>query len=280
MFNDFITDNPSDFEPDVNFDSPELNEHSATDEIVSLKQFGDTLTIDDISDSVSRASDFFNTDNPAMVTEGWTTGVMNLNPATTTDDILVYNENQLLSMGITERDGLDMVMTHEYTHRMLQDIDCSFTDHQEELCCDYMAGVRAGMNDIDTTQMIEALRDTPAGDTHPAGEQRIQAIHLGETFAENFMVEHGCAPSFEDCLDFFRQSEVCIAATADPAGGLIPNQSFEPTFSGIAITENLDEMHGFVNDRDWHIKQASIATDRGDFKAAREHMRSAAMCSK
>ena len=48
-----------------------------------------------------------------IVSEGWTTGVFNRNLTTVNDDVLIFNPDQLQSMGITEKEGLDLVMTHE-----------------------------------------------------------------------------------------------------------------------------------------------------------------------
>ena len=41
-----------------------------------------------------------------------------------------------------------------------------------------------------------------------------------------------------------------------------------------------DELKGFVNDADWHIKQAEWHTERGEHSDAKDHLRSADMCGK
>ena len=106
--------------------------------------YGETLTDEMILNSVQQASDFFNIDNPMAIAEDWTTGVypnMDISPI---DDVLIFNREQLVGMGITEQEGLDLVMTHECAHRALQGMShLGFDSHQEELCCDFMAGVRA-----------------------------------------------------------------------------------------------------------------------------------------
>ena len=166
--------------------------------------YGETLTDEMIVNSVQQASDFFNIDNPMAIAEDWTTGVypnMDISPI---DDVLIFNREQLVGMGITEQEGLDLVMTHECAHRALQGMShLGFDSHQEELCCDFMAGVRAGLNGIDVSQMENSLADTPVSDTHPGGADRLDSIEEGVKFAKEYYAAHGVAPTFSDCLDYF-----------------------------------------------------------------------------
>ena len=166
--------------------------------------YGETLTDEMIVNSVQQASDFFNIDNPMAIAEDWTTGVypnMDISPI---DDVLIFNREQLVGMGITEQEGLDLVMTHECAHRALQGMShLGFDSHQEELCCDFMAGVRAGLNGIDVSQMENSLADTPVSDTHPCGADRVDSIEEGVKFAKEYYAAHGVAPTFSDCLDYF-----------------------------------------------------------------------------
>lgn len=120
------------------------------------------------------------------------------------DDVLIFNREQLLDMGISGKDGLDLVMTHEGTHRVLQSMEhLGFDSHQEELCCDYMAGVRAGLNGIDVSQMENSLMYTHETDTHPAGVDRVESIEAGVRFAQQHYAEYNMAPTFDECLDNF-----------------------------------------------------------------------------
>ena len=166
--------------------------------------YGETLTDEMIVNSVQQASDFFNIGNPMAIAEDWTTGVypnMDISPI---DDVLIFNREQLVGMGITEQEGLDLVMTHECAHRALQGMShLGFGSHQEELCCDFMAGVRAGLNGIDVSQMENSLADTPVSDTHPGGADRVDSIEEGVKFAQEYYAAHGVAPTFSDCLDYF-----------------------------------------------------------------------------
>lgn len=118
------------------------------------QMYGQDLSDEIIAQSVEETCDFFHIDEPAIVSEGWTTGVYPNSEFSLQDDVLVFNREQLLDMGISGKDSLDLVMTHEGTHRVLQGMEhLEFDAHQEELCCDYMAGVRAGLNNMDVYQM-------------------------------------------------------------------------------------------------------------------------------
>ena len=166
--------------------------------------YGESLSDEIISQSVEETCDFFHIEEPAIVSEGWTTGVYPNNDFTLQDDILIFNREQLLGMGITGKDGLDLVMTHEGTHRVLQGMEhLEFDAHQEELCCDYMAGVRAALNGIDVSQMENSLMYTPKSETHPAGVERVESIEAGVRFAQEYYAEYKMAPTFNECLDNF-----------------------------------------------------------------------------
>lgn len=168
------------------------------------QMYGENLSDEMISQSVEETCDFFHIEEPAMVSEGWTTGVYPNNDFTLQDDVLIFNREQLLDMGISGKDGLDMVMTHEGTHRALQGMEhLEFDAHQEELCCDYMAGVRAGLNGIDVSQMETSLMYTPESETHPAGVERVESIEAGVRFAQQYYAEYNMAPTFNECLDNF-----------------------------------------------------------------------------
>lgn len=170
--------------------------------------YGKTLTDEMIVNSVQQASDFFNIVNPMVIAAGRITGVYPNMDVSPIDDVLIFNREQLMGMGITEQEGLALVMTHECAHRALQGMShLGFDSHQEELCCDFMAGVRAGLNGIDVSQMENSLADTPVSDTHPGGADRVDSIEEGYKFAQEYYVTHGVAPTFCDCLDYFTGNE-------------------------------------------------------------------------
>ena len=168
-----------DFYDDINLDGLQPLQNVFPDEwFDDVRQlYGESLSDEMISQSVEETCDFFHIEEPAIVSEGWTTGVYPNDDFTLQDDVLIFNREQLLDMGISGKDGLDLVMTHEGTHRVLQGMEhLEFDVHQEELCCDYIAGVRAGLNGIDVSQIENSLRYTPESETHPAGVDRVEAI--------------------------------------------------------------------------------------------------------
>lgn len=172
----------------------------------AYQHFGAGLTDEMIVQSVQEASEFFNMNAPMNVHEDWTTGVMTGMSFTESDDILIFNREQMHSMGITDKEGFDLVMTHEGAHRALQGLNTGFNSHQEELCCDYMAGIRAGLNGMDEGKLASSLSGSEESETHPDGAVRVKAIEEGVTFAHRYMEEHnGMPPSFSDCLEHFEQ---------------------------------------------------------------------------
>ena len=210
--------------------------------------YGESLSDEMISQSVEETCDFFHIEEPAIVSEGWTTGVYANNDFTLQDDVLIFNREQLLDMGISGKDGLDLVMTHEGTHRVLQGMEhLEFDAHQEELCCDYMAGVRAGLNGIDVSQMENSLMYTPESETHPAGVDRVESIEAGVRFAQEYYAEYNMAPTFNECLDNFceindvEQSEqITLREECEPSS-LNAYHSSESTGSVAFVDSDLDE---------------------------------------
>ena len=173
------------------------------------------LSPDMIEESVSRACEFFHIEEPLDIRSGESTGVGLGDMDSYHDDIQFYSQSQLADMGITGQDGLDLVMTHEGTHRVLQNMDTGFNSYQEELCCDYMAGVRAGLNGMDVSQLENSLIDMPQGLEHPEGTLRVEAVEQGMAFAHEYMEVHGTAPTFNECLEDFKGEH--IMETADLA---------------------------------------------------------------
>ena len=209
------------------------------------------LTDEMISNSVKQASDFFHIKDPMSVFEDYTTGVYPNSPLSPMDDILIFNREQLVGMGITEQEGLDLVMTHECAHRVLQGMShLGFDSHQEELCCDFMAGVRAGLNGIDVSQMENSLADTPVSDTHPGGADRVDSIEEGVKFAQEYYATHGVAPTFSDCLDYFTGNADLADLAPDGQITLRPEHSASVFVAYESSTESAGNISYIDNDID------------------------------
>ena len=241
--------------------------------------YGESLSDEMISQSVEETCDFFHIDEPAIVVEGLTTGVYPNNDFMLQDDVLVFNRDQLLDMGISGKDGLDLVMTHEGTHRMLQGMEhLDFDAYQEELCCDYMAGVRAGLNNIDVSQMENALLYTPESESHPAGTERVESIEAGVRFAQEYFAEYNVAPTFSECIESF-MNEGPIQNTGETRNTTLRVDD-DIAFKGFDSEKSNKEWfqyytdkadHAFDQER-IHLESAAKASERGDENAAKDHL--------
>ena len=224
--------------------------------------WGDSLSDEMVIQSVQEASDFFNMNAPMNVHEDWTTGVMTGMSFTENDDILVFNREQMHNMGITDKEGFDLVMTHEGAHRALQGLNTGFDSHQEELCCDYMAGVRAGLNGMDEGKLAASLAGSEESETHPDGAARVQAIEEGVSFAHRYMDEHnGTPPSFSDCLEHFEQ-QYDIAQNNTGNINLRPESNVG--FAGINSETSTDDNLNTSSDDINHLKERAIDVERND----------------
>ena len=280
------------------------------------QHFGSGLTDEMIVQSVQEASEFFNMNDPNNIHEGTTTGVITGRAFTENDDILVFNFGQLHEMGITDKEGFDLVMTHEGAHRALQGLDTGFDPHQEELCCDYMAGVRAGLNGMAEGKLEASLAGTTESLSHPDGAARVAAIEAGVAFAHDYMAAHnGIPPTFSDCLEHFSQTDVYAAALAIEPGhiNLRPEHALADTdvpdgelreFKhggryGNATGDYWDDSHPgeeehikglFIDNKaaqlryaqeakenaEWHEKRSDDCIARGDLAGAKDHAARAA----
>lgn len=272
----FSVENFSHLENFVSETLAELNISGWFKEIIS--RFGTGISNQEIIQSVKEASDFFHIEEPMLIREDTTTGVFINDGLTPVDDVLVFSKEQLRDLGVTGKASLDLVMTHEGAHRVLQGMKTGFTSHQEELCCDYMAGVRAGLNNIDVSQLENSLSSAEVSVTHPDGSARVYAIEEGVDFAKSFMEENGVPPTFDDCLEHFKE--------------IIANYDNALAFESHPFDEESDDFKGFVDDKEWHEKrakeefenanwhrkEAERATNRGDYSAAKDHIARANSC--
>lgn len=226
------------------------------------QHFGTGLTDEMIVQSVQEASAFFNMNAPMNIHEDWTTGVMTGMSFTENDDILVFNRQQMLDMGITDKEGFDLVMTHEGAHRAIQGLNTGFDSYQEELCCDYMAGVRAGLNGMDEGKLAASLAGSAESETHPDGAARVQAIEEGVSFAHRYMDEHNeTPPSFSDCLEHFEQQyNIAQNHTRNINLRTESNVGFASINSDASTDDNLNTSSNDV----YHLKERAADVERKD----------------
>lgn len=82
--------------------------------------YGFNLSDQEIAESVKKASNFFHLNSPKDIRENWTIGVILGMKQNGNDDVLCFNREQMKEMCITDREGFDLVMSHEGAHRALQ----------------------------------------------------------------------------------------------------------------------------------------------------------------
>ena len=226
--------NPIDFHPtgDVEFDTL-INEVNA--EIMATNDF--LLPDEMVLSAVTRSCDFFNLPEvPVIHADG--TCVWPNDTTTYADDMLGFNRAQLMEMGISGEDSLTLIYTHECAHRTLQG---AYNDSwEEELACDFFAGVHAGLRDINIDNFEAALGATTGGASHPEGALRAEFIEFGQQIADE-MQERGIEVTYEGCLERLNQH-------LEEKEGLIAEyrQRVDPTYHG--LTEDTIIAQGGTSD--------------------------------
>ena len=176
------------------------------------------LSHDLVEDSIAKAGDFFHLDESAD-----TVNALAISDVFVVDDNSLYASTQLETMGITGQDSLDLMMAHEGASNILQGLNMDFSEYQGELCCDYMAGVRAGIDGIDISAMTDYLSEHQISAVMPFNDFRVEALEDGLSFAQEYMVTHHEAPDFARCLDEFQSSTSFengeLASLLDERGG-------------------------------------------------------------
>lgn len=165
----------------------------------------------DITASVHSASDYFGMPTPMTIMETPANGPAAVAPGdihSTFDDVVTYDRPSMAACHIATPEELDMVMTHETAHRAFQEgvfHDFPLASHQEELACDFMAGLRAGQEGWDIDGMQDVFRMWGTDSEHPGGNLRADileyASQIGEenpditpaeslVYLENYLGEH------------------------------------------------------------------------------------------
>lgn len=186
--------NPIDFHPtgDVKFDTLM---HEVNAEIMATN---DLLLPDEmVISAVTRACQFFNLPEvPVIEADG--TCVWPNDTTTPNDDVFGFNRVQLMELGISGEDSLTLIYTHECAHRTLQN---TYNDSwEEELACDFFAGVHAGLHKINIDNFEAALGATMGGASHPAGALRAEFIEYGQQIAAE-LNSRGVEITYDGCIE-------------------------------------------------------------------------------
>lgn len=172
-------------------DSEMNNTHNFISDVCSYFKnlFSETKLEDEtIRTAVHSACDFFSIEDlPIKYTEH--TSVFTNSPDTLCDDILGIGKQQLLDMGIDNENALTLICTHEIGHCLLQQMssDNIVSGWTEELSCDAFMGCRSVIDNIDTTEVENSIKDEPGNLTQPNGDLRLRYIEIGKKIGEDLM---------------------------------------------------------------------------------------------
>lgn len=212
-----------------------------------------TLSDDMVISAVANACAFFGIPEvPVVNAQG--TCVWPNDSSTYEDDVFGFNREQLMSLGVSGEDSLTLIYTHECAHRTLQS---TFTDDwEEELACDFFAGVHAGMKGMNIDNFEASLGQTPGGDSHPNGALRADFIEYGKQIAED-MQNRGVEITYEGCIARLNQH-------LEDKGGLIAEYRDRFCSEGIIETEyrHIDKgaKGATMADVEWYEHQARISS--------------------
>lgn len=268
MNNDFV---PSVDDAHVAFNNIPMNLSSDINDVV--------LPDEMVVNAVTRACDFFGIPEvPIINAQGvcvWPNESDTLN-----DDVFGFNREQLMNLGISGEDSLTLIYTHECAHRTLQG---AYNDSwEEELACDFFAGIHAGLDDINIDNFEAALGSTPGGDTHPNGALRANFIEYGQQVAQELSAR-GIEPTFDNCLARLNEH-------IEEKGGLITEYraQFEsmPSDAASALADGSDihftgeAKNATMADVEWYEHQARISSGSEqahwikEAQWARDHLKS------
>lgn len=210
------------------------------------------------------ASKFFNIPE-ANIQKGNSIGVYKNCKGTFLDDVFEYNLDLFKKMECTSFEDMSKIWSHECGHRLLQNIfPNSWAD---ELGADFFAGARSEMMGLPKGNFEKTLSTTKASDSHPDGALRMQAMDYGR-FTVTQMKKAGIKPTWENCIEAFVQSPFSkikfTDATQEGAAGFIDNKAYHYGKAADAQAK--------VN---WNLKKSNEASERGDFKKAKEYAQNA-----
>lgn len=191
-----------------------------------------------VLNAVRRACDFFCIPEVPVINANGTCVWPN-NPDTYSDDVFGFNREQLMQLGISGEDSLTLLYTHECAHRTLQG---AYNDSwEEELACDFFAGIHAGIKGINLDNFEASLGTTTGGDSHPNGALRTEFLEYGQKIAKEMQDRH-IEVTYDRCIEY-------INNYIEDKGGLIAEYRMrvDPNYSGLAgnkITSSNDEVNG------------------------------------
>lgn len=159
------------------------------------------LPKDVVSQAADNAWDFFNMVH-VPVEIGTSTYIETGNPYTFADDSLTISPLQLKSLGIHDMNSLSLICTHEVMHQITQNMYAhgQISDWQSELLGDKWMGIRAAMQGIEPSSVIESLQSENDSNSHPGGDLRIRHFDEGYKLV-NELKDADIPLSFNNLMD-------------------------------------------------------------------------------
>ncbi len=138
------------------------------------------LPEDVVLQAADNAWDFFNMVH-VPVEIGTSTYIETGNPYTFADDSLTISPSLLKGLGIHDMNSLSLICTHEAMHQITQNMyaEGQISDWQSELLGDKWMGIRAAMQGINTSSVIESLQSEIDSSSHPGGDLRVKHFEEG-----------------------------------------------------------------------------------------------------
>lgn len=227
---------------------------------------GSVLPDEMVINAVQHACDFFGIPEVPVVNAHGACVWPN-DTSTFEDDVLGFNREQLMSLGISGEDSLTLIYTHECAHRMLQG---AYNDlWEEELAGDYFGGIHAGIKGINIDNFEASLGTTEGSYTHPNGALRAHFIEYGKEIAQK-MIARGIEPTFDNCLEYLNMH-------LKEKSGLIEEYRQHYNYNALAGSE---VKNATMADVEWYEHQARISTGSEqehwlkEAKWARDHLES------
>ena len=193
----------------INFFAPENGINWFEEIAAQLNLYSGDINNEMIAEAVQNSSDFFGIPNPADTIHDSSYGPAaasgGFDKSSYSDDVVAHDKYQMYLKGFESKDSVELVMTHEAAHRVFQNDYFNETQiWEEELACDYMAGVRAGMQGIPLENMENAMSDWQPSISHPPGDLRVNILNYGKEIGEQ-MIENGENPTFETSIEHLNE---------------------------------------------------------------------------
>lgn len=220
-----------------------------------------------VSDAIHRACEFFNLPDAPFIGDT-SVCVWPKDITTVYDDVFGFSRQQMMEMGISGEDSLTLVYTHECAHRALQD-NSTLTGKEQELACDFFAGMHAGIDGIDTQPLVDALCDTVESDSHPSGALRAAVINFGKETVEEMLGE-GVPLTFDNCMERFEDflSEQDLSASFEASAPSHHTSHGEDISfgSGWSAEEYIEKANNCYKEADYYEKKAARCDDPDDVR--------------